>query len=157
MGTPAIVAFESLRNALINVPPRIEAALNASNTLAQNVVIQISWKEGTRDKNAYTGYTGVSCRKTASPVGGRKNDLIPMLDIDPVFATNVGLREGVRVHLTVHHDAVVAHAIHVEPLTADDWEIMVCLFGESKLTGRNFILISLKSILFPKFVLLRQY
>ena len=127
MGTPAIVAFASLRNALINVPPRIEAALDASNTLTQNVIIQISWKEGGRDKNAYTGWTGVSCRKTASPVGARKNDLVPMFDIDPAFAANLGLREGTRVQLTVHQDAAVARTIHVEPLTANDWEIMVCL------------------------------
>ena len=70
MGTPAIAAFASLRNALINVPPRIEAALNASNTLSQNVIIQISWKEGGRDKNAYAGWTGVSCRKTCISCGG---------------------------------------------------------------------------------------
>jgi peroxin-1 len=125
MGTPAIAAFASLRNALINVPPRIEAALNASNALTQNIIIQISWKEGGKDKNAYTGWTGVSCRKTISPVGARKNDLIPMFDIDPAFAANLGLREGTRVQLTVHHDAALARAVHVEPLTANDWEIMV--------------------------------
>jgi peroxin-1 len=126
MGTPAIAAFASLRNALINVPPRIEAALNASNTFAQNVVIQIIWKEGGRDKNAYTGWTGMSCRKTAPPVGTRKNDAVAMFEIDPAFAGSVGLREGTRVQLTVHQDPVVAHTIHVEPLTANDWEIMVC-------------------------------
>ena len=125
MGTPAIAAFGPLRNALINVPPKLEAALNASNTLAQNVVIQISWKEAGKDKNAYTGWTGMSCRKTMSPVGTRKNEIVSMFDIDPVFAANVGLREGTKVQLTVHQDALVAHTIHVEPLTANDWEIMV--------------------------------
>jgi peroxin-1 len=126
MGTPAIVSFGPLRNALINVPPKLEAALNASNTLAQNVVIQISWKEGGKDKNAYTGWTGMSCRKTTSPIGTRKNEVVSMFDIDPAFAANVGLREGTRVQLTVHQDVAVAHTIHVEPLTANDWEIMVC-------------------------------
>jgi peroxin-1 len=125
MGTPAVAAFSSLRNALINVPPKIEAALNASNTLAQNVVIQISWKDGSKDKNAFTGWTGVSCRKTSSPVGPRKNDGVAMFDIDPAFAANVGLREGTKVQLTVHQEPAVAHTIHVEPLTANDWEIMV--------------------------------
>jgi peroxin-1 len=126
MGTTAIAAFASLRNALINVPPKIEAALNASNTFAQNVVIQISWKDGGKDKNAYTGWTGVSCRKTMSPVGLRKNDAaLPMFDIDPAFAANIGLREGTRVQLTVHQDPAVSHTVHVEPLTASDWEIMV--------------------------------
>src|SRR5271170_1659665 len=126
MGTPAIAAFGPLRNALINVPPKLEAALNASNALAQNVVIQISWKKGGKDKNAYTGWTGMSCRKTTSPVGTRKNEVVSMFDIDPAFAANVGLREGTRVQLTVHQDAADAHTIHVEPLTANDWEIMVC-------------------------------
>ena len=125
MGTPAIATFASLRNALINVPPKIEAALNASNTFPQNVIIQISWKEGGKDKSAYVGSTGVSCRKTASPVGVRKNDAVSMFDIDPAFAANVGLREGARVELTVFQDPAVAHTIHVEPLTASDWEIMV--------------------------------
>jgi len=125
MGTPAIAAFASLRNALVNVPPKLEAALHASNTLTQNVVIQISWKDAGKDKHVYTGWTGMSCRKTTSPVGTRKNENVPMFDIDPVFAANVGLREGTRVQLTVHQDALVAHTIHVEPLTANDWEIMV--------------------------------
>ena len=128
MGTPAIVSYSSLKNALINVPPRIEAALTASNTLAQDVVIQISWKEAAKDKNVYVGWTGVSCRKTAAPVGGsRKNENAAMFDIDPAFAGNVGLREGTRVMLSVYQDAMVAHTIHVEPLTANDWEIMVPL------------------------------
>jgi len=128
MGTPAIVAFASLRNALINVPPKIEAALNSSNTLAQNVVIQISWKDGGKDKNVFIGWTGVSCRKTVSPVGARKNDILPSFEIDPAFASNVGLREGTRVQLMVHQDVAVAHVIHVEPLTASDWEIMVASY-----------------------------
>jgi len=129
MGTPAIAVFGSLKNALINVPPRLEAALNASNALAQNVIIQISWKEGGKDKNAYAGWTGVSCRKTISPVGVRKNENIGMFDIDPGFAGNIGLKEGTRVQLTVHQDVPVAHTIYVEPLTANDWEIMVYSYG----------------------------
>jgi peroxin-1 len=125
MGTPAIAAFASLRNALINVPPKIEAALNASNTFAQNVIIQISWKESGKEKNVYTGWTGVSCRKIVSPVSGQKHDNLSMFEIDPAFAANVGLREGTRVQLIVHQDPGVAHTIHVEPLTANDWDIMV--------------------------------
>ena len=126
MGTPATAVYAPLRNALINVPPRVEAALIASNTLAQNVVVQITWKEAGKDKNVFTGWTGVSCRKTApAVVGQRKGDSTAMFEIDPVFATNVGLREGTRVQLIVHQDPPVAHTIHVEPLTASDWEIMV--------------------------------
>ena len=128
MGTSAIASFASLRNALIDIPPKLEAALNASNTFAQNVIVQISWKEAGKDKNAYAGWTGVSCRKTFSPLGPRKNDpTTAMFNIDPVFAANIGLREGTRAQLTVHHDPPVAHTVHVEPLTASDWEIMVLL------------------------------
>jgi peroxin-1 len=125
MGTPAITAFGSLRNALVNIPPKLEAALNASNTLAQNVVVQISWKDSGKEKNVYTGWTGVSCQKATSPTDSRKNDGVPMFEIDPAFAANVGLREGTRVQLTVHQDPAIAHTIHVEPLTANDWEIIV--------------------------------
>lgn len=126
MGTPAIAAYAPLRNALINVPPRIEAALNASNALAQNVVVQITWKEAGKDKNVFAGWTGVSCRMTVPAVGQRKGDALGMFEIDPAFATNVGLREGTRAQLTVHQDPAVAHTIHVEPLTPSDWELMVC-------------------------------
>jgi peroxin-1 len=125
MGTSAIACFAPLRNALINVPPKMEQALTAANTLAQNIVIQLSWKDNGRDKSAYVGWTGISCRKTASPVGARKNDNMAMFDIDPAFASNVGLREGTKVQLTVHPDVPVAYTVHVEPLTANDWEIMV--------------------------------
>jgi len=125
MGTAAVASFASLRNALINVPPKIELALNATNTLAQNVIIQLTWKENGKDKNAYTGWTGVSCRKAIPPVGTRKNDVLPMFDIDPAFAATIGLTEGTRVQLNVHQDCGVAHTVHVEPLTANDWEIMV--------------------------------
>jgi peroxin-1 len=151
MGTPAIASFSSLRNALINVPPKIEAVLNASNSLVQNVVIQITWKEGGKDKNAYVGWTGVSCRKTTSPVGARKNENVPMFDIDPAFAGSIGLREGTRVQLTVHQDVAVAHTVHLEPLTPNDWEIMVSLQG-IRVDNRNCIPIFWRSILFHKFV-----
>jgi peroxin-1 len=127
MGTPAIASFSALRNALINVPPKIEAALNASNSLAQNVVIQISWKDGGKDKHAYAGWTGVSCRKTTSPIGPRKSENISIFDIDPAFAGTIGLKEGTRVQLTIHQDVAIAHTVHLEPLTPNDWEIMVRL------------------------------
>jgi peroxin-1 len=133
MGTPAIAVFASLRNALVNVPPRLEAALNASNALAQNVVVQISWKEAGKDKNAFAGWTGVSCRKASSPIGLRKTENVGMFDIDPAFAGNIGLKEGTRVQLTVHQDAAIAHTIFVEPLTASDWEIMVSLLHTTRL------------------------
>lgn len=155
MGTPAIVAFGSLRNALINVPPKLEAALNASNTLAQNVIVQISWKDGGKEKNVYTGWTGFSCRKTSSPMDPRKTDVIPMFEIDPAFASNVGLREGTRVQLTVHQDPAVAHTIHVEPLTANDWEVMVHL-SLILIHRRNSIPVSWKFTLFLKYELFQH-
>jgi len=146
MGTPAIASFSPLRNALVNLPPKLEAALNASNTFAQNVVVHISWKDNASDKSAYVGWTGVSCRKTLSPVGTRKNENVAMFDIDPLFAANIGLRERTRVQLAIHHDVAVAHTVHVEPLTASDWEIMVNLIPTQLKKFRNFIQISWKSI-----------
>ena len=47
------------------------------------------------------------------------------LEIDPQFATALGLAEGTVVEIGVLHDLPVAKSISTEPLSVDDWEILV--------------------------------
>jgi peroxin-1 len=48
------------------------------------------------------------------------------VEIDPQFAGALGFSQGDVVEIGLQHDLPVAKSIATEPLTADDWEILVC-------------------------------
>lgn len=47
------------------------------------------------------------------------------VEIDPQFATALGFAQGDVVEIGLLHDLPVATSIATEPLSADDWEILV--------------------------------
>ena len=137
----AEVAFVSLQNCLVNLPPNLIALIDASNIPAQNVIIEIQFQTPTLSAGAvssggagfqrsiYVGWTGYASRTrpasvvTADRRGARELE-VPMLEIDGTFGFEVGLSEGRKVGLLVHLDPPLAHTINIEPLTPADWEII---------------------------------
>ncbi|KAF3916588.1 hypothetical protein ABW20_dc0103125 [Dactylellina cionopaga] len=144
--TPAVVGLTALRNCLVNLPSGLVSVLVASNTPAQNVVIELSWRvkappsttagpvtgPATITRQAFAGWTGMpSKRQPLQPQGPgsfpgsqRSNSLEGCVEIDSAFARNVGLTEGSKVNILLHVDPPTTHTIHIEPLTASDWEII---------------------------------
>ncbi|KAI5848602.1 P-loop containing nucleoside triphosphate hydrolase protein [Morchella snyderi] len=126
--TPATVSFSPLKNCFLNLPTSLVSVLTNSNTPAQNVVVEISFRTTTSSSSgttstsrcAYAGWTGMSSKR--KPGAGRVEDAV--VEMDPAFARNVGLSEGSKVSLHLHLDPPPAHTLHIEPLTPSDWEII---------------------------------
>ena len=138
----AEVAFVSLKNCLVNLPPNLIALLSNANALIQNVIIELQYRSQTLSggavssggnagfqRSAYVGWTGMPSRTRPASVvnvdrsrpGSRELD-IQMVEIDSTFAKLLGLSEGQKVGLLVHLDPPLAHTVNIEPLTPADWE-----------------------------------
>ncbi|EPS42258.1 hypothetical protein H072_3802 [Dactylellina haptotyla CBS 200.50] len=144
--TPAVVGLTALRNCLVNLPSGLVSVLVASNTPAQNVVVELSWRvkapptatagpitgPATVTRQAFAGWTGMPSKRQplqaqgpgSFPGSQRSNSLEGCVEIDSAFARNVGLTEGSKVNILLHVDPPTTHTIHIEPLTASDWEII---------------------------------
>jgi len=49
---------------------------------------------------------------------------ISLVEIDTAFARTLGISDGLKVTASLHFDPPIAHTIHIEPLTPEDWEII---------------------------------
>lgn len=95
--TPAVVSLAPLKNCLLNLPISLTSVLVSSNTPAQNVVVELSFRTPTAPgahttnvRSAYAGWTGMqSKRKSRSEEAA--------IEMDPTFARNVGLTDGSKV------------------------------------------------------------
>jgi peroxin-1 len=54
---------------------------------------------------------------------GREQD-VSVVEIDATFARTLGLADGQKITASLHLDPPIAHTVNIEPLTADDWEII---------------------------------
>ncbi|KAJ3049838.1 Peroxisome biosynthesis protein pex1 [Rhizophlyctis rosea] len=101
-----------------------------SGTVGITKVLELSWSQKSPTKKsrrtAYVGWAGGSAQaenaKDAAPVG--RKDPVDRLEIDALYGRALGLSNGQTVDLTFFKEAVTGQSIHVEPLTADDWEIL---------------------------------
>lgn len=98
----------SLKSCLINLPQSLTRSLMSNNVPAQNVVAVLSLGS----KKAYAGWTGHSA-------GDGKS-----IEMDPAYARNIGVSEGSELSLELKISPRDAEVVWVEPLSADDWEIM---------------------------------
>ncbi|KAF2842834.1 AAA-domain-containing protein [Patellaria atrata CBS 101060] len=138
--------LHSLKNCLVNLPAPLVAVLLNANTIAQNVVIELNYRQqrppsgsGSREapisKSVFVGWTGLqSKRKVAGVVGkdglnirggtaGRDQD-VSIVEMDATFARLLGIEEGQRVGVLLHLDPPQAHTINIEPLIPADWEMI---------------------------------
>ncbi|KAI9842010.1 MAG: Peroxisome biosynthesis protein pex1 [Thelocarpon superellum] len=141
--TQAEVTLVHLKNCLVNLPSSLVAVLSNSNTPAQNVIVELSYappSHGTVDhagpKSIYAGWTGMPSKRKLAPVVGREgiNDRwsgagrrdrdLMSVEIDATFGRMLGLTEGQQVGIQLHLDPPLAHTVNIEPVTADDWEII---------------------------------
>ena len=138
----AEVAFVSLKNCLVNLPPNLIALLSNTNTPIQNVIIELQYRSQTLSKgavssgggagfqrSAYVGWTGMPSRTRPASVvnadrsrpGSRDLD-VQLVEIDSTFGKLLGLSEGHKVGLLVHLNPPMAHTVNIEPITPADWE-----------------------------------
>ncbi|KAF1965021.1 peroxisome biosynthesis protein-like protein (PAS1/Peroxin-1) [Bimuria novae-zelandiae CBS 107.79] len=145
---PAEIALQqSLKNCLVNLPSSLVSVLVNANTVAQNVIVELSYrqppppgasesKNTSPQKSVFLGWTGMQSKRKLAPVvsreglsgtrGGpaaREQD-VQTVELDMTFARLIGLNEGQKVGIILHVDPPQAHTINIEPLTPVDWEMI---------------------------------
>ncbi|CAG8742601.1 10347_t:CDS:2, partial [Racocetra fulgida] len=89
----------------MNLPFKWSQVLSEQNQLPQTVILELSWHDTKiAQGKAYVGWSGFSS----------KADHSDAIEIDPQFGEAIGL----------HHDQK-ANSVKVEPISSDDWEIIV--------------------------------
>lgn len=137
------VVYATLRNCFINLPASLIALISNTNSPVQNVIVELKYQTQVLSatsvssaratgftRTAYTGWTGLPSRtRPASLLSHERSRTsrdgdIQTLEIDALFARNLGLSEGQVIELKVHLDPPLAHTISVEPVTPEDWEVI---------------------------------
>ena len=49
---------------------------------------------------------------------------VPLVEVDATFARTLGILDGQKVTASLHMDPPMAHTIHIEPSSPEDWEII---------------------------------
>ncbi|KAK3718927.1 Peroxisome biosynthesis protein pex1 [Vermiconidia calcicola] len=146
-----LTLLPSLKNCLLNLPSSLVAVLLNSNTVAQNVVVELSYRQpapagqqqqdakqkaaASVSKSVFLGWTGMQSQSKLAPVvgkdgiagsrdGGRQEREVPTVEVDATFGRLLGLGDGMKVGVALHLDPPQAHTVNIEPVTATDWEII---------------------------------
>jgi peroxin-1 len=117
-----LVLLPTLKNCLLNLPSSLVAVLLNSNTVAQNVIVELSYRQNvpvdpkqqpqpqrpqTVSKSIFLGWTGMQSKTKLAAVvgregiagrdGGGREKEVPTVEIDGTFARLLGLGEGMKV------------------------------------------------------------
>lgn len=124
----AEIAFSpSLKSCLVNLPSSLVQLLLNANTVAQNVVVELAWRQlappGSTDpkqkasgvaKSAYLGWTGMQSQTRLVPMvgrdgiagtsrgGGRQEQEVSVVEVDATLGRLLGLSEAQKVCSTTH-------------------------------------------------------
>lgn len=123
------LSLQPLRNCLVNLPSPLVSVLLDANIIAQNVIIELTWrvadkkdgKSTTTQRSAYLGWTGMQSKSKQTT---SREQASPVIELDSTFATMLGLTDALKVAVLLHNDFPSAHTINIEPLTPADWEII---------------------------------
>ncbi|GAB7355216.1 hypothetical protein MBLNU459_g5770t1 [Dothideomycetes sp. NU459] len=141
-----VVLQPQLKSCLANLPSALVAVLVNSNTVAQNVVVELSFRQpalpGAEDKanaagqsrSIYLGWTGMQSQSRLAPIvgkgginrssGSRQEQDIATVEIDSTLGRMLGIADGQKVGVSLHVDPPQAHTVNIEPLTPTDWDII---------------------------------
>lgn len=126
-----LVLLPNLRNCLLNLPSALVAVLLNSNTVAQNVVVELSWRQTIAPPNAdekkkpaqvtksvFLGWTGMQSQAKLAPMVGKDGirggpgrgggggsggeQDVPTVEVDATFGRLLGLGEGMKVRVSLH-------------------------------------------------------
>ncbi|KAF4448542.1 putative peroxin-1 [Fusarium austroafricanum] len=135
----AEISLTHLKNCLVNLPTSLVSLLVNVNTPAQNVIVELSYREtsptgsGSQQRSIYVGWTGMPSKRRTSPPNTRdglngsrasRDQEVQLVELDATLAKTLGLSEGQKIMATIHLDPPLAHTINIEPLTPEDWEII---------------------------------
>ncbi|KAL9080117.1 MAG: hypothetical protein Q9157_001077 [Trypethelium eluteriae] len=107
-----------LKNCLVNLPPSLVAVLIYANTLPQNVVVELNFRQNTprttgndvasQRKSVFLGWTGMQTTSKLASVVGKdgiagsrgpsREDEINIVELDATFARLLGISQGQKLH-----------------------------------------------------------
>ncbi|KAF4553921.1 Peroxisome biosynthesis protein PAS1-like protein [Elsinoe fawcettii] len=141
--TAEIQLVPSLKSCLVNLPSPLVSVLANADAIAQNVIVEIGLiadksrpdsKSSASRPSLFFGWTGFQSQSRITPVvdkdgiqgsrGRRKEQDIGVVEIDAVGGRKLGIDNASRVTVTLHVNPPEAHTVNIEPLTADDWDIL---------------------------------
>uniref|UniRef100_A0A0D2XCS3 Peroxisomal ATPase PEX1 n=1 Tax=Fusarium oxysporum (strain Fo5176) TaxID=660025 RepID=A0A0D2XCS3_FUSOF len=135
----AEISLSHLKSCLVNLPTSLVSLLVNVNTPAQNVIIELSYREasptgaGSQQRSIFVGWTGMPSKRRTAPPGTRdgpngsrssRDQEVQLVELDATLAKSLGISEGQKIMATIHLDPPLAHTINIEPLTPEDWEII---------------------------------
>lgn len=116
-----VVLQPQLKNCLLNLPSPLVAALQNANTIAQNVVVELSYrvpapagpdgkvKSSGPAKSIYLGWTGMQSQSKATPIvgrnginggkgsAGRQDQEVATVELDATYGRLLGIANGQKV------------------------------------------------------------
>ncbi|RYP19106.1 hypothetical protein DL765_003522 [Monosporascus sp. GIB2] len=145
--TAAEISLVHLKNCLVNLPSSLVNLLVTVNTPAQNVIVELNYRVpssangsaqgaggSSSQRSVYVGWTGMPSKRKVVPIVGRdginttrgvgRDQEVASVEIDATLAATLGLSDGQKVMAVIHVDPPLAHTVNIEPLTAEDWEII---------------------------------
>ncbi|KAG9016438.1 Peroxisome biosynthesis protein pex1 [Tulasnella sp. JGI-2019a] len=129
----AKVRYVSLKSCLVNLPLSVYGPLVEHQVRPQSLAIHLAKQEhrssrsGDTPTAAYVGWTGMAAASSlaawnSSSQGSETH--LETIEMDPQYAQTFGFAENDVVEIGLLHKLPLAKAVHTEPLTADDWEIL---------------------------------
>ncbi|KAJ3749282.1 P-loop containing nucleoside triphosphate hydrolase protein [Lentinula detonsa] len=130
MPRKARIHFVSLHSSLVNLPISIYGPLLERNIRPQNLAVHLAVvpsNSTTTRKEAYVGWTGMASASSLAQfnVSEPTEKGLETVEIDPQYSQSLGLAQGDIVEIGLLHDMAFAKSVATEPLTSDDWEIIV--------------------------------
>ncbi|TKX26227.1 peroxisome biosynthesis protein [Elsinoe australis] len=141
--TAEVQLVPSLKSCLINLPSPLVSVLANADAIAQNVIVELGTlpEKSRADSKApnprpslFFGWTGFQSQSRLTPVvnkdgiqgsrSRRQEQDVGVVEIDAVAARKLGIENGTRMAVTLHVNPPEAHTVNIEPLTADDWDIL---------------------------------
>ena len=125
-----LIFLPNLKNCLLNLPSALVAVLLNSNTVAQNVIVELSYRQAVPpsqqqdpkqrplsvSKSVFLGWTGMQSQPKLAPMvgregiagarGDRQEKEVPTVELDATFARLLGLSEGMKVRCSCFPDCV---------------------------------------------------
>ncbi|KAJ3562418.1 hypothetical protein NP233_g9586 [Leucocoprinus birnbaumii] len=138
----ARVHFVSIRSSLVNLPISIYGPLVERSIRPQHLAVHLTRVsgQGPDDKfGAYVGWTGMASASSLAHFNASQStggESFETVEIDPQYAQGLGFSQGDLVEIGLIHDMSQATMVGTEPLTSDDWEIIVGIL----LSGLTYIL-----------------
>ena len=120
-----IALIPNLKSCLLNLPHSLVALLLNTNAIAQNVVVELSYrqpslpnseskpKQSSTTKSVYLGWTGMQAQPKLAPMigrdgiaggrggGGRQEQDVSVVEVDATFGRLLGLSDGMKVCLRI--------------------------------------------------------